>query len=240
MSNKYGPSIVHDGLVPCLDAADKNSYPGSGTTWYDLSGNGNNGTLTNGPTFDSGNGGSITLTTSQYIDLGNDSLELSSPEGTISIWVKTSSTSTSQEIFYTKENRDRVIYIYDNGSGHTYNAGAYNGTNGAYSLLDSGVGVTLNWVNITLTYIQDNGSNAVYKIYLNGIEKDSDITSTTTDVGSDNYSQIGGSAFGGSNVDYPSVGEFQGSVASFLNYNRALTPQEIQQNYNATRGRFGL
>ena len=54
-----GPSIVTNGLVLSLDAADKNSYPGSGTVWTDLSGNNIIGTLTNGPTFNSQNGGSI-------------------------------------------------------------------------------------------------------------------------------------------------------------------------------------
>ena len=59
MSNNYGPKIVTDGLVLCLDAADQNSYPGSGNTWYDLSGNGNNGTLVNGVGYNSGNLGSL-------------------------------------------------------------------------------------------------------------------------------------------------------------------------------------
>jgi hypothetical protein len=54
-----GPHIVTDGLILSLDAANNKSYPRSGTTWNDLSGNGNNGTLVNGPTFSSANGGSI-------------------------------------------------------------------------------------------------------------------------------------------------------------------------------------
>ena len=58
MSYKFGPSIVTDGLVFYVDAANENSYPGSGTTWTDLAGS-DDGTLTNGPTFDSGNAGSI-------------------------------------------------------------------------------------------------------------------------------------------------------------------------------------
>lgn len=61
MATNGGPNIIQNGLVFALDAANKKSYPGSGTTWKDLSGNGNDGTLTNGPTFDSGNGGSIVL-----------------------------------------------------------------------------------------------------------------------------------------------------------------------------------
>ena len=56
MAFSRGPSIVTDGLVLALDAANHKSYPGSGTTWYDLSGNGNNGTLNCGPSFDFGNG----------------------------------------------------------------------------------------------------------------------------------------------------------------------------------------
>ena len=56
MGLAHSPRIVTDGLVLCLDAASKRSYPGTGTTWTDLKG-GNNGTLTNGPTFDTGNGG---------------------------------------------------------------------------------------------------------------------------------------------------------------------------------------
>ena len=59
MSTRYNPSIVRDNLVLYLDAANTKSYPGSGTTWKDISGKGNNGTLTNGPTFDSNNLGSI-------------------------------------------------------------------------------------------------------------------------------------------------------------------------------------
>ena len=55
----YGPKIVTNGLVLALDAADKLSYPGSGTTWKDLGGNAYDGTLTNGPTFTNAFGGNI-------------------------------------------------------------------------------------------------------------------------------------------------------------------------------------
>ena len=61
MGLSHSPRIVTDGLVFCVDAGDKMSYPGAGTTWTDLSKNRNNGTLVNGPTFDSANGGSISL-----------------------------------------------------------------------------------------------------------------------------------------------------------------------------------
>ena len=53
MATSYSPKIVTDGLVVCLDAGDKNSYPGSGATWSDVSGNGNDFTLYNSPTHNS-------------------------------------------------------------------------------------------------------------------------------------------------------------------------------------------
>jgi hypothetical protein len=57
----HSPRIVTDGLVLCLDAANARSYPGTGTTWTDRSGNGNDGTLINGPTFSDENGGVLYL-----------------------------------------------------------------------------------------------------------------------------------------------------------------------------------
>ena len=95
MATNYSPSIVTDGLVLCLDAANTKSYPGSGTTWTDISGRGNNGTLTNGPTFSSDDGGSI------VVDGSNDFIltprvtgtGLSNRSVSWGIWVNPSSTS---------------------------------------------------------------------------------------------------------------------------------------------------
>ena len=71
MASAAGPNIITDGLVLHLDAANTNSYPGSGTTWTDISGKGHNGTLTNGPTFNSGDMGTIVF------DGSNDTVTLS-------------------------------------------------------------------------------------------------------------------------------------------------------------------
>ena len=68
MALAHSPKIVTDGLVLCLDAANPKSYPGSGTTWTDLSGNGNNGTLVNGASYNSVNNGVFVLDA----DDGND------------------------------------------------------------------------------------------------------------------------------------------------------------------------
>ena len=72
MAFNYSPNIITDGLVLYLDAANTKSYPGSGTTWRDLSKSQLNGTLTNGPTFNSSNGGSIVFDgVDDYVNLGN-------------------------------------------------------------------------------------------------------------------------------------------------------------------------
>ena len=91
--------IVTDGLVLCLDAADLNSYPTTGTTWFDLAGS-NNGTLTNGPTF-SGTGASSSIVfdgVDDYVSVsGNDSTNLPG-DYTVEIWVNTESISTSPSV----------------------------------------------------------------------------------------------------------------------------------------------
>jgi hypothetical protein len=85
-----GPNVVTDGLVLSLDAANIKSYVSGSTTWYDKSGNGNNGTLTNGPTFDSNNGGNLVFNgTNQYIDCGSSSLlNFGTGNYTIGVWFK--------------------------------------------------------------------------------------------------------------------------------------------------------
>ena len=98
MSTRYNPSIVRDSLLLYLDAANTKSYPGSGTTWYDLSGNNKNPTLTNGPTFNSDNLGSIVL------DGTNDYVEFS-PDGDItSDTVVLSGSYTASFLFFSSNN----------------------------------------------------------------------------------------------------------------------------------------
>ena len=91
MALAHSPSIVTDGLALCLDGANVKSYPGSGTTWKDLSGKGNDGTLTNGPTFSSDDGGSI------LVDGSNDFISIPFAGGVycIDFWIKPASTLTS-------------------------------------------------------------------------------------------------------------------------------------------------
>ena len=89
----YGPRIVRNGLIMALDAADKNSYIGSGTVWNDVSGNGNNGTLTNGPTFSNANGGCIVFDgVDDYVNVPYNASKISFPSNnaTICVWYRVS------------------------------------------------------------------------------------------------------------------------------------------------------
>ena len=107
MSIFYNPRIVTDGLVLALDAGNTKSYPGSGTTWTDLSGRGNTGTLTNGPTYSSANGGSIVFDgTNDHVTMSGNNISGLSAETTdfsICIWVKYNSTA-SYGAFFAKQN----------------------------------------------------------------------------------------------------------------------------------------
>jgi hypothetical protein len=216
MAISYNPRTITDGLVLCLDAANPKSYPGSGTTWTDLSGRGNNGTLTNGPTYSSSNGGSIVFDgTNDYV-----SSSLSSSLGTqfsISFWFKKNNNnvgnpinfqgSPSFELLVDQTNR---INIYD-GADHFYN---FTTTIGA-------------WYNMTVV---KNATN--FLLYVNNIS--SPVLNFASSYNNTNTNFIIGK--------HPSVSSnyINGNIAQVSIYNRALTALEIQQNYIATKSRYGL
>ena len=214
-----GPKVVTDGLVLALDAADKNSYPGSGTTWNDISGNGWNGTFQNGPTFNSSNIGSISF------DGTNDRVStLFKPSGYRSyfIWVKYNiitglpagySLTGTQEV-------NAYNYIGISNGGYFY---YYFGTNG-----QEVTGTILNaniWYYQGLTLSSDGNARA----YLNG-----SLVSTLA-------SGVGNTATAEFSVGCINQNHWiNGNIASVIQYNRALSASEILQNYNAQKSRFGL
>jgi len=113
MAVGYNPRIVTDGLVLALDAGNTKSYPGSGTTWTDLSGNGNTGTLTNGPTFDSANGGSIVFDgTNDYVQV-TGSITVTS--ATFITWIKRDGNQTSWSGLIHSRNGNVVGLHFNNG-----------------------------------------------------------------------------------------------------------------------------
>jgi hypothetical protein len=224
MTIGYGPRVVTDGLVLALDAADRNSYPGSGTTWSDLSGRGNTGTLTNGPTYSSVNGGSIVFDgTNDYIDCGKTATQLGiyDADYTFDAWVyPTNLPSNDRPMFGTVQETTRQ------GLHLVFRAGLIH--QGHYFADFSAGSATLNaWNNISYTYVKSSGLASIYK---NGALQGSGTISSF--IGTTNI-LIGRWA-----TTIPNY--FVGNGSNYKIYNRALTAAEVRQNFNALRGRYGI
>ena len=225
MANLYGPKIVTSGLVLCLDAGNSKSYPGTGTTWTDLSGNGYNGTLTNGPTFNSNNQGNIVFDgTNDFVVMANSSSVPVEGPGTIDIWANYSLiTGSNRTLFSLVSGGNKAIQLgtrTGNANGLVWAYGGSSILSYSYPILDT----ISNW---TLTF---NGSNLT--LYLNGLSNAS-TTTATNQTGSNGIIRLG---------TYDSVGNepFNGKIYSSRLYNRVLSAAEVLQNYNATKGRFNL
>ena len=223
-----GPDIVSDGLVLYLDAGSPNSYkPVFGTTWRDISGLNNSGSLINGPTYDSANGGSI------IFDGTNDS-------ATTTI-VNNGTNNTTNTIWYKWNgiNQTRVLsYLGSSGvigMGLLVNDGSsavagnkisvlYGGS--YFNAIDTGIisGSLVSNVYTQLTVTRDTTTT---KLYQDGVFLGS--TTRTPNGNSSNLSfSLGDALFAA------------GSVSITMFYTRALTDSEILQNYNAQKSRFGL
>ena len=238
----YGTNIVRNGLVLHLDAANPKSYPGSGTTWYDLSGNGNHGTLTNGPTFNSANKGSIVFDGSDdsaYIT-NNSLLNFGTQDFTVSFFLYVPSSNLNSQTEYGIINKNPTYQNnagwglevstwgksppYDLINAYFYNTGqtSWGNSNVNYFSLKSNV-----WNQITSIRALTNG-----KLYVNGIlvaeKTHNDIA---LNVNNNNNIIIADHAWGPN---------FKGNISQVQIYNRALSSQEISQNFEATRGRYSI
>jgi hypothetical protein len=223
----YGATkgVVQSGLVINLDAGNPLSYPGTGTLWTDLTGNGNNGTLVNGPTFNSANGGSVVF------DGINDNVTFPSNISltnkiTVEVWVNLSATTRNTGWILGRESSYRLIYA--NGSFTWVCATANNGWYTSPTVVTaSPVAATSGIFQVVGTY--DGSRN---RIYVNGVLK------TTGGVLSGNILNINAYNLfksGATNVDYG-----KGKLYLHRFYNKALSEKEVSQNFYATKERFGL
>lgn len=240
-----GPKIVTDGLVMHLDAANPKSYPGTGTTWGDLSGKGNGGTLINSPTFNSGNNGSIVIDgVDDYLNTNfltkNHFSENQS--WTISSWHNViSSTTSGNTRGGISANQKYKLEPDPGGFGlniisekycinltHEIPGGQKSGYEGLIR-----ISINYNTVEyITATY--DDSTKSV-KIYRNGLLANSNTNSSykwSPATGNGRFNRLGTSTQGGWGYYFPM------KIYSSSIHNRSLSPQEIQQNYNATKQRF--
>lgn len=236
MSTSAGPLSTTNGLVLSLDAANIKSYPGTGTSWTDLSNNSNNATLINGPTYDNLNKGSIQFDgTNDYAVIQYNSI-LDTPNGaTFSFWIYPTTTGEffnrgTSDIGTTPDNprfylstTDKNIYFDWTISGTdryvTTSVNSYSNNNA--------------WMNIVGTVAvggrMDVYINGVQCSYLNRVNAN---TMPNPLVNTNNQIEIGGATW------IPRY--FGGKISTTSLYNKVLSLSEIMQNFNALRGRYGI
>ena len=227
----YGtPTIVTNGLVLNLDAANTKSYVSGSTNWFSLGNPSLSGSLVNGPTFDRNNGGGIMFDgVNDYCTLGTKNLIQN--DFTISIWFKLNSSGDKEHfIFSNNYHTTPALLITADVEGSARELTAYYASG---SILSYTISATTNIPasinNITLVR---NGSTNIP--YLNGIEQTSRIFTNSTVLGSSLYE------LGYATIRNKTTAYLQGNIYQTSIYNRALSQQEITQNYNALKSRFGL
>lgn len=254
MSIAYNSRIVNSNLVLYVDAANPKSYPGTGNIWYDLSGNGENLTLYNSPTFSSNSSGELLFSgANDYARITNsNAIDSLASAGTIDFWFRTisntlgvtyarlvsfsdtagtgSDSSSTQGI-----NKDYSNFLCLAKNNTTESLALWYKSNpagwGPATLLNTNsyFQVTLTWATI--------GSNMTFNFYLNGV------SSLTTTVAQSGYGSSGSTITLGQNCAGALTNPLENSscaFSSFRLYNRSLTPEEVRQNFNAARGRYGI
>jgi hypothetical protein len=220
----FVPSIVTDGLVVHLDAGNSNSYPGSGTTWYDLSGNGYNHTLTNAPltTIDGVSCFNVSSSSRYIVDSGTTFTFGSShtmiawarplADSQVGIWRTLWRTQPYDHPLLIQDGTNLIGY-YDNNSNQFISYGLNTGT----------LGIENKWTMFTL--VASGGSTTCY---INNLSASGTVAYTTSGNDHDAFGNEGG---GSQPFGYVSVAQI---------YNKALTPSEVTQNFDALKGRYGL
>ena len=226
MATLYNPRIVTDGLVLCLDAANVKSYPGSGTTWYDLSGKGNNATLYNGPTFS--NGRCYFNGTDEYAAINFDSTNFTFDyEQTIMIVLEPDESDGNRRNPYNQAFGGAGTWTHEPFGSINYYYGTNGGNGSPYTNLTSAT-VLQNEVAIMAT---TRKSNEFRRWYKNG--------TITYDGSGSVYTQV---TTGTQPIWIARgyVGYYLGYIDYIAVYNKALSTQEIKQNFQALRGRYGI
>mgnify|MGYP003673006238 CR=1 FL=1 len=237
----YFGGIVTNGLVLDLDAAKLASYPGTGTAWRDISGNNNNGTLTNGPTF-SGIGKQASIVfdgTDDRVTITNPLLS-STGNWTVSSWFNFSvlnidltngSTAALYNQYIASTGNGRIVFrIFNDGSViNKLQLFLGSGSNYGNQFITGTTTITTNtFYNFV---VSRNGST--FTTYINGVLE---VSSTLTGINVtilQSTPEIGGITSG-------NFGWLNGRVYNTSIYNRALTEAEIQRNFQATRFRYGI
>jgi hypothetical protein len=225
---RFDNNIVRFGLVLDLDAGNIYSYAGAGTVWYDVSGNSYNGTLIGSPVYTSNNNGGIIFdSVAKYVTLPASGLAFGTGQFAIEAWVF-STAAVSYNHVYSSQSSNNVGFIslyYQNGYGFSI---ADLGNSAVRTATTHQTVVSQNtWYHVVGIR---NASNQ-YIVYVNGVESTTNSTSSYPLTAT--APQIASNP--ASNTE-----RFTGTIASFRLYNTSLSAAQVLQNYNATKGRFGL
>lgn len=239
-----GQKIVGNGLVLYLDAAQLRSYPRSGTTWTDLSGNGSNATLNNGPTFNSSNGGSIAFDPNQNLQYASFA---STTVGSFN------NATFSYGAWFYHDGNPQAGNIMGKRSPNPFNQYAMGignnalfGDSGtkliAFAISDQADGQQINYSYQLPAAGWYYGmvviNNNVQNMYANGVS----VANSTATFANKTFNITGKPFYiAAQNNNFDQVASlFRGRVAIAFLYNRALSAEEVSQNYNALRIRFGV
>jgi hypothetical protein len=234
MAFNYSPKIVTDGLVLYLDAANSKSYVSGSTTWNDISRSQLTGTIATSYSYSSSFGGGISFAgnntmyipfvldtstnfTIEVIAKCNTMISESSPQNRQTIWSFISGSSQGYQLF--------DLEIWNDG------ITSFNGDNNLFTTTLTGNFPPLGTNNINVYTLSKSGTNQIW--YINSTSKAS-VTQTYT--GSSQFFKLGSRGPTPTGIGQP----WNGAFYSAKIYNRALTAQEVLQNYNATKTRFGL
>lgn len=241
VTQQEGPPIVTQGLVGHWDAGNPYSYPATGTTWTDLSGNGNNGTLINGPTFSADRGGGIVFDgTNQYVNFGASSSLNTTTSATIGAMVRFNANYGGllpyQELL-TKRVADPTnasnYGINFNGRSTINEMQLYYTAGGNYRILKATLNTnfpTDQWQYI-VGVLEKSSTSTILSLY-----KNADLVTSGTFAGNleTNAASLMFGAYTGT------INSFAGRASVLQIYTRALSAGEIFQNFQATRWRFGI
>lgn len=243
MGLTHSPIGPSDGLVLCLDTANRRSYPGSGTNWFDLSGNGNHGVLTNGPTLNTGPGGGINFDgVNDYVDCGKDAgFKAGAIELSVFCWVYANINDFSSSPKVICENSAFNVssggfwFALDNrGSGRaTSGIGCQikttSGAGGRDASVDNVFSSTSIWRHIGFVYKANS-----LRIYINAL----DITTREAAI----VNGIGNYQTKDANFTIAASNDINNFAKILINdirmYSRALTPAEIRQLFEIKRRRY--
>jgi hypothetical protein len=227
MAIAYNTSIVRDGLVVYLDAANPKSYPGTGNTWFDLTGNGNNLTRINSPTWNSNY--FSTGATGYFSGAGTASIPIGNSQYTMIVWARqNTSWGSARGIIsiggFNTQHQSNALRTQSNtnvGNFHHY------WWNNDLSANNNNAGLAINtWFMVTAQF---DGTNR--RIWANKTNVSSDTPSNHNVLST--AIQVG--------VTYiPSSEYFQGDIGAVYIYNKALTNSEIKKIFEALRGRYGI